>query len=207
MTCNTARSRTSRTRNCSQPAASGRTRSRRRRAPVAAAKLTDDVFYAEPATQSRRGDRGRSRGGGAGAPRRARPWPTPSSLAAPFLARGELLAARDASGAIAPRTRGELATIAADRQRLDGVHDVDAWRAAADKWRRIGEPYPEARARARLAEALLATQAPPAEIEEQLRAAAVIADALGAAPLREVIDGIASRAGVDLESAAPKSLS
>ena len=107
------------------------------------------------------------------------------------------LAARAATTGIAPRTRGELATVAAEQRRLEGVHDIDAWRAAADTWHELGEPYGEAQARARLAEALLATGATRSEVEAELRAAAALADALRAAPLRERIDRVARWARVD----------
>jgi DNA-binding CsgD family transcriptional regulator len=124
-------------------------------------------------------------------------------LAAPFLARSDRLAARDSSNGVSPRTRGELATIGAERRRLEGGPDVEAWRNAADTWHRLGEPYPEARARARLAEALLETRGPKAEIEEQLRTSAALADALRATPLRADVGRLARRARVDLDSASP----
>ena len=54
---------------------------------------------------------------------------------------------------------------------------------AAQTWQEIGEPYGEAQARTRLAEALLATGAGRAEVAAELRAAAALADALRAAPL------------------------
>ena len=89
--------------------------------------------------------------------------------------------------------------MAAEHRRLDGVHDVDAWRRAVETWQEIGEPYPEARARVRMAEALLATQAPRAEIEEQLRSAAIVADRLRATSLRDDVDRIARWARVDID--------
>ena len=98
-----------------------------------------------------------------------------------------------------PRTRAELVTIAAERRRLEGVVDVESWRAAADVWHEVGEPYPEARARARVAEALLATQAPRAEVEAELRASAAIAERLGAVPLRDEVGRLARWARVDLD--------
>ena len=121
------------------------------------------------------------------------------ALAEPFLARARRLVECDAAGTLAPRTRGELASIAAEHRRLDGVHDVDAWRLAVATWHEIGEPYPEARARVRLAEALLSAQAPRAEIEAQLRAAAAVADRLRAASLRADADRVARWARVDID--------
>jgi DNA-binding NarL/FixJ family response regulator len=101
---------------------------------------------------------------------------------------------------VAPRTRGELASIAAERGRIDGADTVGLWRAAVEAWRCIGEPYPEARARTRFAEALLAAEAPRADIDEQLRAAAALADALRATPLRDHIARVARWARVDLRA-------
>ena len=47
---------------------------------------------------------------------------------------------------------------------------------------------------------MLEARAPRAEIEEQLRATAAIADALRAAPLRDEVGRVARRARVDVES-------
>ncbi len=168
---------------------------------VRATDDTDDEFYAEPATRL-----GVEIAADLAAEARARHDDGGVAeavlTAAPFLARADFLTVRGATMGIAPRTRGELASIAAERRRLDGVNDVQAWRAAVDVWQQIGEPYPEARARARLAEALLATQAPKPEIEGELRAAAVIAEALRAVPLRDEVARIARWARVDLDSGA-----
>ena len=156
---------------------------------------TDDTFYADPATRlgveiaADLADAARTRHDDAGVAE-AR------SLSAPFLVRSEVLTALDSETGIAPRTRGELATIAAERQRLNGVQDVDAWRVAAETWRKIGEPYPEARAQLRLAEALLDAQAPKTEVEAELRACAEIADALHALPLRIDLGRVARLARV-----------
>ena len=170
---------------------------------VRATDNTDDEFYAEPAARL-----GVEIAADLAAEARARQDDVgvadAVALAEPFLARNEVLVARAATLGVAPRTRGEVATIAAERRRLEGVDDVDAWRAAAETWREIGEPYPEARARARLAEALLATQAPRAEIEEQLRESARIADALRAEPLRDDIGRLARWGRVKLDSSVPE---
>ncbi|HEX4490805.1 MAG TPA: AAA family ATPase [Acidimicrobiia bacterium] len=119
-------------------------------------------------------------------------------LAAPFLERADRLR----HVYVSPRTRGELATIAAERARLDGADDAERWRATAAVWRELGEPYPEARARARLAEALLAAGGARPEAVAELRAAAAVAERLEAAPLLDHIGRIARWARVDLDRAA-----
>jgi DNA-binding CsgD family transcriptional regulator len=154
---------------------------------VQLADATDDDFYDEPATRL-----GVELAADLAEDARARHDETDVAAAiaaaAPFLDRAGALAARDAATGIAPRTRGELATVVAEQRRLTGAHDIEAWRAAAQTWHEVGEPYGEAQARARLAEALLATGAARAEVAEELRAAAVLADGLRAAPLRERIN-------------------
>ncbi len=177
-----------------------------RRDAIAAAAIavrstegTDDTFYVEPAVRlgveiaADLADEARARHDADGTTEAIR-------LADPFLARADVLVQIDAAGALAPRTRGELASIVAEGRRLEGVHDVDAWRRAVEVWQEIGEPYPEARARVRTAEALLATQAPRADIEEQLRVAAAVADRLRAASLRADVDRVARWARVDLDA-------
>ena len=161
--------------NCSQLGARDATRSRRQAHAVRLTDGTDDTFYADPATrlgvelaadlaeEARSVARRRGRGRG----RDAR-----GAISRP-LRRAHDVRRRNGRRA---SNRGELATIAAERRRLEGTKDVGAWRAAADSWHDIGEPYPEARARLRLAEALLAAKASRKEIEAELRASAAIAD-------------------------------
>jgi DNA-binding CsgD family transcriptional regulator len=167
---------------------------------VGAVQGTDDTYYVEPATRlgveiaADLAEEARARHDEAGV---AEAY----ERAAPFLARAELLRDQDAHVTLHPRTRGELVTITAETHRLAGEHDVDAWRAVVAAWQGIGEPYPEARARVRLAETLLATRGPRAEIEAHLRAAATIAEGLGAMPLREQAGRVARWARVDLERA------
>jgi DNA-binding CsgD family transcriptional regulator len=168
---------------------------------VQAAAGTDDTYYIEPATRlgvevaADVAEEARARHDDAAvADAQAR--------AAPFLARAEVLREHDANGRLHPRTRGELVTIAAEQRRLAGDADADGWRSVVAAWQSIGEPYPEARARLRLAETLLSTQGARGEVEEQLRAAAALADALGAAPLREQVGRVARWARVDLDRVA-----
>ena len=125
---------------------------------VELADATDDDFYVEPATRL-----GVEIAADLAEDARARNDDTDLAAAivaaAPFLDRAGALAARATTTGIAPRTRGEVATVAAEQQRLGGIPDVDAWRAAAQTWQELGEPYGEAQARARLGETLLATGA------------------------------------------------
>ncbi len=114
----------------------------------------------------------------------------------------ELLAAAGAvwppGGPVAPGTEGVawLARVRAENLRLRqrvGVGDVDpadlvaAWREAATAFARRGDPYEEARSRARLAEALRVTGDAAAAADEASRARAH-ASRLGARPLLAELD-------------------
>ena len=166
---------------------------------VRVAEDTDDTFFAEPALTisleliADMVADARSRGD-------ERSEASALSIAAPFVGRVEHLLALDEKGAVTPRSRGELATIAAERSRIAGTNDTALWRTAAETWQSIGEPYPEACARTRLADALLAADAPRTEVAAELRAAALVADALGAVPLRERIARASRWARVDLRA-------
>ena len=73
---------------------------------------------------------------------------------------------------------------------------VDAWNGVRDRWRALRQPYPEAYARLRLAEAELAAGDRRAASRE-LATAATLAEQLGAAPLAALIADIAHRAGIE----------
>jgi DNA-binding NarL/FixJ family response regulator len=88
----------------------------------------------------------------------------------------------------------------AEQARLHGRPDPAAWAAAAAQWDALGHPYPAARARFRQAEAMLATRAPRAGVEEALWAAHTVAARLGAAPLRRELELLAQRGRVRLEA-------
>jgi DNA-binding CsgD family transcriptional regulator len=77
----------------------------------------------------------------------------------------------------------------------DVTHDslVDAWRGVADRFDRYGEPYEAARARARLAEVLLA--AGDRDADEVLAAARTVALGLRATPFLAVLDRLAPHPG------------
>jgi DNA-binding NarL/FixJ family response regulator len=165
---------------------------------VQSAAGTDDSLYVEPATTlglsiaADIADEARAR-------RAESDVVDAIKRAAPFLERADTIGALADGRGVPPRTEAELVTIAAERKRLDGDDDPSAWRAAAESWHDHGEPYREAAARAHLAEVLLARQAPRNEIETELRAAAEIAAALRANPLRERLDRLARWARVDLK--------
>ena len=97
--------------------------------------------------------------------------------------------------------------VAGERSRLLGVSDPAAWLDAAREWKRLGRPYPEAKARLRAAEAILGQRghagARPRAVGE-LRAAQQTAEALGAAPLLDEIRGLAKTARIRLDDPSPQ---
>lgn len=115
---------------------------------------------------------------------------------------------RDLASAIAGRTLGTsaatpslravVATTEAEWTRVNGTSDADAWRHAAEAWELVPMPYPASRARARAGEALLLARGPREEVAEHFRTAHRTAIGLGATPLRDAIESIASRARIDL---------
>lgn len=90
-----------------------------------------------------------------------------------------------------------------ERSRLEGDSSVEVWDEVATTWDKMGQPYPAAYARWRMAEALLARRARSAAAAEALRAAFATAVALGAEPLRREVEGLAGRAGIVLETEEP----
>jgi DNA-binding CsgD family transcriptional regulator len=88
--------------------------------------------------------------------------------------------------------------VRAERARIDGAVDADPWREVAERFGELAEPYLVAYARVREAEAGLRAHGLRAAAAEPLRAAAEVADRLGAAPLRREVDELARRARVDL---------
>jgi ATP/maltotriose-dependent transcriptional regulator MalT len=105
-----------------------------------------------------------------------------------------------ASPAAADRL-GYLALARAEAARAAGDPAVDAWADAAEHWARIGRPWYLAYARQRQGEALLAT-GDRSEAAGRLAEARAIAETLGAAPLRDAIDGLARRARLTLPTTA-----
>ena len=100
-------------------------------------------------------------------------------------------------------------TCDAEWGRLNGATDAAAWTAAAEEWAAIPSPYPAAYARFRAAEAHLVAGDRVAA-EAALREAVEVARDLDARPLLALIDGLAQRARVSLDTrpaetgAAPK---
>jgi DNA-binding CsgD family transcriptional regulator len=97
------------------------------------------------------------------------------------------------AGALAYR---ELAL--AERGRLAGSPEPACWRAAADRFDALAEPFPAAYARLREAEALLARGGDRRAAGERLAAAHAIATELSARPLRDDVEALARRARVSL---------
>jgi DNA-binding CsgD family transcriptional regulator/tetratricopeptide (TPR) repeat protein len=89
-----------------------------------------------------------------------------------------------------------------ERSRLDGRSHPVQWQRAAAAWSALGRPYPAAYAQWRQAEALLASKASRAQVEETLRAAHTVAVRLGAAPLQHELELLAQRGRVRLEQPA-----
>ena len=117
------------------------------------------------------------------------------------------IASIDPASPAAAEPRGYLALARAEATRAAGEPGVDGWVEAADHWAGLGRPWNVAYSRYRQGEALLATGA-RSEATAVLAEARATADALGAAPLRDEIDGLARRARLILEppthvSAAP----
>jgi DNA-binding CsgD family transcriptional regulator len=73
---------------------------------------------------------------------------------------------------------------------------VAEWTGVRERWRSFGQPYPEAYASLRLAEAELAAGNRRAATRE-LATAATLAEALGAAPLAALIADVVHRAGIE----------
>ena len=84
-----------------------------------------------------------------------------------------------------PETRAVHAQAEAELARLDGAPRPEPWAQAAERWERLGFPYPAAAARLREAEARLAAGGERAAAATSLRAAHATLVRLGAAPLRE----------------------
>lgn len=102
-----------------------------------------------------------------------------------------------------PETAAMLAQCRAEQARLHGHTDPAAWAAAAARWDGLGQPYPAACARWRLAEALLGTGDRRA-VEAAARAAHETATRLGAEPLRAALETLARRGRLDLGANVPQ---
>jgi DNA-binding CsgD family transcriptional regulator len=97
----------------------------------------------------------------------------------------------------------ERATWEAERTRLAGPSDPEAWRRAAQAWQELGCPHRAGYAWWRQAQAQLDAGQPAAEATEALRAAAAAAD--GHAPLLAQVRALAGRARIALHAPAAAS--
>jgi DNA-binding CsgD family transcriptional regulator/tetratricopeptide (TPR) repeat protein len=102
-------------------------------------------------------------------------------------------------GQAAAENEAEFSTTTAERLRLRGEPSAEAWGQTAELWSGRVNPYNQAYALWRQAEAALAdgdrTTATTAIVEAQ-----AIADALGAVPLRAAIGSLAGRSRIDLST-------
>ncbi|MFE6224321.1 AAA family ATPase [Streptomyces sp. NPDC057854] len=87
--------------------------------------------------------------------------------------------------------------------RAEGRDTAARWAETVEAWAPLGQPYPLARARHRLADALLTEGGRRDEATALLRQAHATAVALGAHPLREDVELLAARARVPLTADAP----
>jgi DNA-binding CsgD family transcriptional regulator len=118
-------------------------------------------------------------------------------------ARAGLARARERGRQVGPEALAWLARAEADHTRIEGRSDPDRWAAAAEAFG-YGYVYEEARARWRLAEALL-LDGRHDDAETEARAAHDVAVRLGAEPLRAELEALARRGRLDLGPAAPPS--
>jgi DNA-binding CsgD family transcriptional regulator len=95
----------------------------------------------------------------------------------------------------------ERATWDAERARVAGASEPEAWRAAAETWEGLGCPHRAGYARWRQAQAQLDAGQPATAAAGALRAAAAAAD--GHAPLLAQIRALAERARIPLQPPAP----
>lgn len=103
---------------------------------------------------------------------------------------------RPRGGRLGPEGIAWLLRCTAESRRAAGVADVDLWESVVAAFG-YGYPYEEARARWRLAEALVETGARERAAAE-LRAALEVADALGTRPFRAGVVDLARRARLDI---------
>jgi ATP/maltotriose-dependent transcriptional regulator MalT len=104
--------------------------------------------------------------------------------------------ARSVGRQIGPEAVAWLARAEAEWIRLEGRSDPSAWRVAADGFA-YGYVYEEARSRWRLAEALLSTGERDAA-QTEARSAYATALQLGATPLRNAVEALATRGRIDI---------
>jgi DNA-binding CsgD family transcriptional regulator len=134
----------------------------------------------------------------AGLPPTSRPAGLPElwePTAATFCRRARAIADRDGDGR--PGIAGFGALAAAEQARQQGTDDRATWRAVADAWRLAGEPYREAYARLREAEAA-ARAGRREQAARALAAGHALARELPSAPLLHLVEDLARRARLTL---------
>ena len=102
--------------------------------------------------------------------------------------------------AVTRGSRAWLAMAQAEELRAAGTARPAAWIEAAEAWDEVPDPWLAAYARFRAAESALRAEGVRADAATLLRAAHATAAMLGATPLREEIEALASRARIDLAS-------
>jgi DNA-binding CsgD family transcriptional regulator/tetratricopeptide (TPR) repeat protein len=106
-------------------------------------------------------------------------------------------------GEVVPKwAHGYVALAEAERARVDGPA-VDAWEVALAAWPGPWHPFERAYVGYRLAEAVLAGTGDRERAATLLAAARDVSDELGARPLRDAIDVLARRAGLDAADPRP----
>ncbi len=113
---------------------------------------------------------------------------------------GRAVATLEPASPAAAEAIGYVALVQAEVGRAEGADGGDAWTRAADHWAGINRPWYAAYARFRAGEALLAAGAARGDAAARLGDARATAVSLGAAPLRDAIDGVARRARLTLPS-------
>ena len=101
-------------------------------------------------------------------------------------------------------SHGYRALCVAERARVDGRADVDAWAEAVAAWRVARQPHPLAYALVRLGEALLEGARRP-DAADALREAVGLADSLGAEPVASSVRALSRAWRIDLDGAEPAS--
>jgi DNA-binding CsgD family transcriptional regulator len=100
--------------------------------------------------------------------------------------------------AVTRSSRAWLAMARAEELRASGTAAAAAWTEAAASWEAVPDPWLAAYARFRAAESALRAEGVRADATSLLRAAHTTAARLGATPLRDEIEVLASRARIDL---------
>jgi DNA-binding CsgD family transcriptional regulator len=110
-----------------------------------------------------------------------------------------IVATIDPTSPAAGEPLGYVALARAEASRAAGESGDEMWARAADHWSALGRPYYAAYSRYRQGEALLVAGS-RSEAATLLAEVRVTAETMGAAPLRETIDGLARRARLRLEA-------